>query len=121
MVQCTTETQIMLEFNTSKDAENTAQTLQLHFFGWWRGHRFRAPIPQELITRALELLLYLLPHMKPYSDKYVREKLNINSGPIDDGIRATMHHVVAPEAKQPEAWAHAGGISKRPKPRCGVT
>lgn len=90
---------MMLEFDTSKDAENTAQMLQLHFFGWWQGPRFRAPIPQELITGALELLLYLLPHMKPYSEEYVRKKLNIYSGPIDDGIRAAMHHVVAPGSR----------------------
>jgi hypothetical protein len=89
----------MLEFNTSKNAESAAQTLQLYFFGWWQRNRFRVPIPQELITRALELLLYLLPHMKPFAEDYVRSKLDINSGPIDEGVRAAMHHVVAPQAR----------------------
>jgi hypothetical protein len=54
----------MLQLNTCKDAEIAAQSLQMYFFGY-RAPEQSTRIPADFITRALELILYLLPCLKP--------------------------------------------------------
>jgi hypothetical protein len=88
----------MLELNTCKNAESAAQTLQLYF----RSPPVRelsSGIPSEFVPRALELVLYLLPYMKPERESYVREKLYVSTGSISEGVREAMTRQVPAEAR----------------------
>jgi hypothetical protein len=90
----------VLQLNTCKEAETAAQTLQIHFFES-PSREFSACIPPDFLTQALELALYLLPHVKTGSEKYIREKLSARNPSLSEAIRETMTEEVSANAR----WA----------------
>jgi len=87
----------MLELNTCQDAETAAQSLQLHFFS---SRELSRCIPPDFVTRALMLVLYLLPYMKPHKEPYVREKLDMFEAPIlSQAVQEAMARRVPAEAR----------------------
>jgi hypothetical protein len=92
----------MLELNTCQDAETAAQSLQLHFFSS-PTRELSSCIPPDFVTRALMLVLYLLPYMKPHKEPYVRSKLDIEvyiEAPIlSQQVQEAMNRPVSAEAR----------------------
>lgn len=89
----------MLELNTCQEAETAAQSLQLHFFSSPTRELSRY-IPPDFITRALMLVLYLLPCMKPCTEDYVRTKLDMFEAPIlSQAVQEVMLKRVPAEAR----------------------
>jgi hypothetical protein len=86
----------MLELNTCQDAETAEQSLQLHFFS---SRELSRCIPPDFVTRALMLVLYLLPHMKPHKEPYVREKLNTEAPILSQALQEAMNRRVPAEAR----------------------
>jgi hypothetical protein len=88
----------MLELNTCQDAENAAQSLQLHFFTS-PTRELSSCIPPDFISRALMLVLYLLPYMKPHTEPYIREKLDIEAPILSQGVQEAMIRPVPAAAR----------------------
>jgi hypothetical protein len=88
----------MLQLNTCKDAEIAAQSLQMYFFGY-RAPEQSTRIPADFITRALELILYLLPYLKPGTEPYVREKLYIQAPTLIEGAHEAMLQQTYPPSR----------------------
>ena len=51
------------------------------------------------MTRALELVLYLLPHAKSGREHYIREKLNTRNPSLCEAVREAMTEKVSPGAR----------------------
>jgi len=88
----------MLELNTCQDAETAAQSLQLHFFSS-PTRELSSCIPPDFVTRALMLVLYLLPYMKPHKEPYVRSKLDIEAPILSQAVQEAINRPVAAEAR----------------------
>ena len=88
----------MLELNTCQDAETAAQSLQLHFFTS-PTRELSSCIPPDFVTRALTLVLYLLPYMKPHKEPYVRSKLEIEAPILSQAVQEAMLRPVFAEAR----------------------
>ena len=88
----------MLELNTCQDAQNAAQSLQLHFFTS-PTRELSSCIPPDFVTRALMLVLYLLPHMKPHAEPYVRSKLGIKAPILSQAVQDAMIRPVPAAAR----------------------
>jgi len=88
----------MLELNTCQDAEDAAQSLQIHFFSSPTRELSRY-IPSDFITRALMLVLYLLPYMKTHKEPYVRSKLEIEAPILSQAVQEAMTRRVPAEAR----------------------
>jgi hypothetical protein len=101
----------MLELRTCKDAENLAQTLQIFFFES-PVRELRAHIPPDFLTRALELALYLLPHMKSTSEDYIREKLNTSNPSLNHAVREAMTERVSADSRSPVLEHHLRVVVK---------
>jgi hypothetical protein len=88
----------MLELNTCQDAQTAAQSLQLHFFTS-PTRELSSRIPADFATRALTLVLYLLPYMKPHKEPYVRSKLEIEASILSQAVHEAMIRPVSAEAR----------------------
>jgi len=88
----------MLQLSTCKDAETVARTLQTYFFES-PVRELSDRIPPHFVTRALELVLCLLPHMRPASEHYIREKLNTRNPCVNEAVREAMTEEVPAEAR----------------------
>ena len=88
----------MLELNTCQDAQTAAQSLQLHFFTS-PTRELSGCIPPDFVTRALMLVLYLLPYMKPHAEPYVRSKLEIEAPTLSQAVQDAMIRPVSAEAR----------------------
>ena len=88
----------MLELNTCQDAETAAQSLQLHFFTS-PTRELSSCIPPDFLTRALMLVLYLLPYMKPHQEPYVRSKLDIEAPILSRAVQEAMVRPVPAAAR----------------------
>jgi hypothetical protein len=90
----------MLELSTCKEAETVAQALQIYFFES-PVRELSAHIPPDFLTRAVELALYLLPHMKSSSEDYIRSKLNTSNPCLSEAVGEAMTAEVPANAR----WA----------------
>jgi hypothetical protein len=88
----------MLELNTCQDAQTAAQSLQLHFFSS-PTRELSSCIPPDFVTRALMVVLYLLPYMKPHKEPYVRSKLEIEAPILGQAVQEAMIRPVSGEAR----------------------
>jgi hypothetical protein len=88
----------MLELNTCQDAETAAQSLQLHFFTS-PTRELSSCIPPDFLTRALMLVFYLLPYMKPHNEPYVRSKLDIEAPILSQAVQEAMVRPVPAAAR----------------------
>jgi hypothetical protein len=90
----------VLQLTTCKEAEDVTQALQIHFFCSPSRER-SSRIPPDFLTRALELALHLLPHMKSGSKDYIREKLNTRNPSLSAAIGEAITKSVSANSR----WA----------------
>ena len=88
----------MLELNTCQDAQTAAQSLQIHFFTS-PTRELSSCIPPDFVTRALMVVLYLLPYMKPHKEPYVRSKLEIEAPILSQAVQEATIRPVSAEAR----------------------
>lgn len=86
----------MLELNSCEEAQAAAQALQLDFFS---SRELSGWIPADFVTRALMLVLYLLPYMKPDGEPYVRSKLDIETPVLSQAVQEAMIRPVPAESR----------------------
>jgi hypothetical protein len=88
----------MLELNTCEDAQSATEVLQLHFFSS-PTRELSTYIRPDFVDRALLLVLYLLPYLKPHNEPYVRSKLAIETPILSQAVQEAMIRPVRAEAR----------------------